>query len=170
MITFEAGKTAGCFFRTYSDASEPMTKRAERRDHLNVPRRNHQTLANGTGNSRTNGAATHCRKTMNQENLSAYFERNLESCSKILFPNSLQKPWCLSPRFGEADCRQQPARDESYRPLPPMSLKLQTTRVRRIATALLHGSSPNTPTLLVVPTYTLPFITTGVMNLLPVPN
>ena len=34
----------------------------------------------------------------------------------------------------------------------------------------IHGSSPNTPTLLVVPTYTLPFTTTGMMNLLPVPN
>jgi len=33
-----------------------------------------------------------------------------------------------------------------------------------------QGSRPNTPTLLIVPTYTLPFAMVGVMNLLPVPN
>ena len=50
-------------------------------------------------------------------------------------------------------------------------------RARTLAPALLaltlndsYGSSPNTPTLLVVPTNTLPFAMVGVMNLLPAPN
>ena len=33
-----------------------------------------------------------------------------------------------------------------------------------------YCSNPNTPTLFVVPTNTLPFTTVGVMNLLPAPN
>lgn len=33
-----------------------------------------------------------------------------------------------------------------------------------------YGSKPNTPTLFVVPTNTLPFATVGVMNLFPLPN
>ena len=36
--------------------------------------------------------------------------------------------------------------------------------------AVRYFSNPNTPTPLVVPTYTFPFVIIGVMNLFPAPN